>query len=169
MGAAACVFLRRRFEPKRLIFPLIFLLAGLAAAYSMALSPQMPDRVWSGPTIYFLISALALYRAAGEPRFDNTRLRVGAATLCAALALTAYVLEAPKLAATAEAFDARAADAAAQLRSGARDLTLDPVYGSGVPFDAAEVPYDITPDPAHWMNGALARYVGADTVAVKER
>ena len=161
------LFLRRKRDGKLLIYPLIFLLAGCAALYSMAVSPMMPDRVWSGPVVYFLISALALYRAAGEPKFDKTWLRVGVVTLCAALALAAYALEAPKVAATADAFDARMADAAAQMADGGRDLALDPVYGSGVPFDAAEMPCDITPDPTHWLNGALARYLGADSVVAR--
>lgn len=161
------VFLRRKCDKKRLIDPLIFLLAGCAAAYAMALSPQMPDRVWSGPIVFFLISALSLWRAAGEPRLTKSRLRLGAVTLCAALTLASYAHFAPKVAATAAAFDAREADAAAQLARGARDLTLDPVCGSGVRFDAAETPYDITSDPTHWLNGALARYLGADTVIAR--
>jgi len=160
-------FLRRRCDIKRLIYPVIFLLAGCAAAYAMAFSPQMPDRIWSGPIVYFLISLLALYRAADEPRIRNPRLRVGAVTLCAALVLASYAYFAPIVARTAEAMDARLADAAAQLASGQRDLTLDAIYGSGVSFDAAEVPYDITPDPTHWLNSALARYVGADTVTAR--
>ena len=160
-------FLRGKREAKRLIFPLIFLLAGCAAAYAMAVSPQMPDRIWSGPIIYFLISLLALHRAADEPRVRNPRLRIGAVTLCAALLLATYARFAPVVARTAEAMDARLADAAAQLGAGQRDLTLDAIYGSGVSFDASEVPYDITPDPAHWLNSALARYVGADTVTAR--
>lgn len=160
-------FLRKKRQKRLLVYPLIFLLAGCAATYSMALSPQMPDRVWSGPIIYFLISALSLWRAAGEPRLQKTWLRVGAATLCAAFTLASYAYFVPKVAATAMAFDARAADAEAQLSRGARSLTLAPVCGSGVRFDAAETPYDITPDPAYWLNGALARYLGADTVIAR--
>ena len=168
-AALLVCFLRRKLDAKRLVFPLIFLLAGCAALYSMAFPPTMPDRVWSGPIVYFLISALALYRAADEPKPKKARVRILLVTLCAALALARYAVGAPKLAATAAAFDAREADAAAQAAQGVRDMALDPVYGSGDRFDAAEYPYDITPDPTHWLNGALARYVGADTVVSKER
>lgn len=156
--------LRRGGGGRDLALPLGFLLAGLAAAYSMALSPVMPARVWSGPIVYFLISLLALRRAAGEPCFAGARTRLAAVTLCAALALAIYACSAPRVAKTAAAFDAREAEAAAQLRGGARTLTLPPVYGSGDRFDAAEVPRDIGPDAEHWLNQALARYLGADAV-----
>lgn len=163
-GALFVRFLRRGRDKKLLIEPLTFLLAGCAALYAMALSPQIPDRVWSGPIVYFLISTLALCRAAGEPHVQSTRARVGLVTLCAALALACYAAEAPKLAATSAAFAAREADAAEQLAAGRRTLTLASVHGSGARFDAAEVPRDITPDPDHWLNQALARYLGADSV-----
>ena len=166
LGLLVC-FLRRRQAAKRLIVPLIFLLAGLASAYAMALSPTMPDRVWSGPVVYLLISTLSLWRASGELCLVSARLRIAAVTLCAALAVTAYALNAPAVAASAAAFDAREADAAAQLAQGKRALTLSPVCGSGRPFDAAEVPFDITPDPGHWLNGALAHYLGADSVTAR--
>ena len=163
MALLVC-FLRKGCDKKRLIEPLVFLLAGCAALYAMALSPQIPDRVWSGPIVYFLISALTLYRAAGEPRIQNDRVRVGLVTLCAALALACYAVEAPKLAATSAAFAAREAEAVEQLAAGRRTLTLASVHGSGARFDAAEVPRDITEDPEHWLNQALARYLGADSV-----
>ena len=161
------VFLRAKRDKKPLAYPLSFLLAGCAAAYSMALSPQMPDRVWSGPILFFLISLLALWHAAGEPHIPNARARLALVSLCAALALASYTYAAPRLAATKAAFDAREADAAAQLAQGTRALTLDRVCGSGLRCDAAETGGDITSDPNHWLNGALARYVGADTVIAR--
>ena len=161
-------FVREKRGVRRLFVPLCFLLAGLAAAYAMALSPQMPARVWSGPTAYLLISTLSLWREAGEPHLRSTGVRLGAVTLCAALALAAYALGAPGLAATKAAFDAREADAAAQRAAGKRDLALASVCGSGGRYDAAEVPRDITEDPDYWVNVALARYLGADSVIEKE-
>lgn len=166
-AALLVYFLRRGCDKKLLIEPLVFLLAGCAALYAMAFSPQIPERVWSGPVVYFLISTLSLYRAAGEPRVQNVRVRVGLVTLCAALALACYAVEAPKLAATSEAFAAREAEAAEQLAAGQRTLTLAGVCGSGAHFDAAGVPPDITEDPEHWLNQALARYLGADSVMAK--
>ena len=167
--ALLLVFLRRPGrEPKRLLAPAAVLLAGLGAAYAMAFPPSMPDRVWSGPLLLFLISALMLWRAAGEPRLRSARLRLCAVTLCAALALWSYALAAPGLAATAQGFDARGAEAAAQLAAGTRELTLPPVCGSGTRFDAAEASGDITADPQHWLNGALARWLGADSVTASE-
>ena len=88
-------------------------------------------------------------------------------TLCAALALACYAAEAPKLAATSAAFAAREAEAAEQLAAGRRTLTLPSVRGSGARFDAAEVSGDITEDPEHWLNQALARYLGADSVVAE--
>ncbi len=162
-------FLRQKREAARLFYPIVFLLAGLAAAYAMAFAPQMPARVWSGPTAYLLISLLALWHACGEPCPKRAWLRVGSITLCAALALAVYARSAPLLAVTSAAFDAREAEAAEQLARGERDLHLPAVCGSGSRFDAAEVPRDITSDPAHWVNAALARYLGADAVVEKER
>lgn len=166
-AALLVCFLRRRLDKKRLIEPLVFLLAGCASLYAMALSPQIPERVWSGPVVYFLISTLSLYRAADEPRARNARVRAGLVTLCAALALACYAVETPKLAATSAAFAAREAEAAEQLAAGRRTLTLAAVRGSGAHFDAAGVPPDITEDPEHWLNQALARYLGADSVTAE--
>ena len=111
-----------------------------------------------------MISALALYRAAGEPRFPKAWQRVAALCVCAAYMVFSFARCAMVLSATAAAFDAREADAAAQMAAGSRDLVLAPVYGSGYACDAAEVPCDITTDPDHWLNGALAHYLGADSV-----
>ncbi len=159
-------FLRGGRKKHALVLPLVFLLAGLAALYSMALSPQIPNRVWSGPIVYFTISALALWDACGV-RVERARVRVALVTLCAALALASYAVQAPKLAATKVAFDARAADAAEQLAQGERALNLASVCGSGVRFDAAERAGDITADAEHWLNLALARYLGADSVTAE--
>lgn len=146
----------------------VVLLAGLGAVYAMAFSPMIPDRVWSGPLLFFLISALMLWRAAGEPHFQSVRLRLCVVSLCAALSLACYAAAAPKLAATAAAFDAREAEAVAQLSAGTRELTLPPVYGNGNRFDAAEVPCDITADSNHWLNTSLARWLGAGSVTASE-
>ena len=166
-GLLLAVFLRRKRDKKLLIYPLIFLLAAVAAAYAMAFSPQMPERVWSGPVILFLISALSLYRASGEPRLEIAGARCALASAVAVCALLSCALPAPKLAATKAAFDAREADAAAQLAAGSPDLILDTVYGSGTRIDAAEAVGDISRDPAQWLNVALARYVGANSVTAR--
>ena len=163
------VFIAKKRDGRLLRFPVVMLIAGCAASYSMALSPQMPSRVWCGPLIFFIISALALWRAAGEPSLPKAPLRVLAAALCAALVMAHFAFVVPKLVSTKTAFDARAADAAERLARGERDLTLDPVSGSGSRFDAAEPWNDISVDPDNWLNVALARYYGADSVAAKER
>lgn len=151
----------------KLAQPLLFLLAGLAAAYSMAVPPVMPDRIWSGPAIYLLISLLALWQAAGEPQPRQPKLRMAAAALCAAAVLLSLALSGRKVAATAAAFDAREEQAAAQLAEGRRDLVLPAVRGSGARADAAEAYDDITTDPADWLNVALARYLGAASVTAE--
>lgn len=167
-----CLFLvffrRKKPDWKALFGPAVFLCAGLGSLYAMAFPPSMPDRVWSGAVAYLLVSLGLLYRAAGEPRFAGVRQRLLAASLCAALGLAFYAHAAPAVARSAAAFDARESDAAAQLAAGRRDLRLDAVHGSGVSFDAAETPFDITPDPGHWLNSALAHYLGADSVVTKE-
>ncbi len=157
---------RGKKEKRALILPLLFLLAGLAATYSMALSPEMPKRVWSGPLVYFLISLLALYDAA-EARIGRERLRIGLAALGAALALALYAASAPKLAATKNAFDARAAEAETQKAAGSLALTLPSVHGSGARIDAADPAGDILSDPDYWLNQALARYLDAASVTAE--
>lgn len=161
-----CV-LRRKGEKRALVLPLSFLLAGLAAAYAMAIPPQMPRRVWSGPLLYCLISLLSLWNVRGGALIRSARLRAGLVTLCAALAFTLYAASAPKLAATRAAFDAREAEAAEQLAAGRRALTLPSVHGSGARIDAADVAGDIAPDASYWLNQALAHYLGADSVAAE--
>lgn len=44
-----------------LAIPCIYFLGFLISAYSMALSPQFPARVWSGPLVFLLIAILSFY------------------------------------------------------------------------------------------------------------
>lgn len=154
-------------DARRLAWPLLYALAGLASVYSMAVPPVMPERVWSGPVVYFLCSTLALWRAAEEPRIRSARPRTALAAVCAAALLLSCALSMRSVIATAQAFDAREALAVRQLAEGRRDLTLPAVYGSGARADAAAVPSDITPDPSNWLNVAFARYLGAQSVTAQ--
>jgi hypothetical protein len=135
----------------------------------MAISPWMPDRTWSGPLIFFLISAISLWHEAGEPGIRKTQPRILLLSLCTALFLVHFAIVVPKLIATKDAFEAREREASEQLLRGERDLSLDPVFGSGSRFDTAGSGGDINSDPAYWLNVELARYYGADSVVAKER
>ncbi|MBQ2634121.1 MAG: hypothetical protein IJF88_06045 [Oscillospiraceae bacterium] len=181
--ALLLAFLRRpERDLGRLAMPLGWLLAGLAAAYAMAFSPEIPDRVLSGPLVFFLISALSLWRALdwkadARPalwqtldRKPGARPALGLALglLCAGSLLFSLARTLPKLQATAGAFAAREREAAAQLAQGETQLALPAVHGSGSRFDPAEPEGDLSPDPAHWSNVALARYLGATEVTLRE-
>lgn len=162
-------FLRRpNRDLARLALPLGWLLAGLAAAYAMVFSPEMPDRVWSGPLVFFLISALSLWRALDWKPRPCPALRLALNVLCAGALLLSLARTLPRLRATAMSFDAREREAAAQLAQGAEWLTLPAVHGSGSRFDPAEPEGDLSPNPGHWSNVALARYLGADGVVLRE-
>lgn len=148
---------------KDLLMPAVFLLAGLASIYSMSVSPQFPERVWSGPILYCVMSLMALYAL-------QTPIRVKKEGL-AALALAAVCWLGTgfgPLGATYDAVAARHADAESQLAAGSTQLTLTVVRGSGNRFDCVDPYGDLSTDSADWKNAALARFYGVDAVHTKE-
>lgn len=162
-------YLHTKKEKKRLCLPCVVLLTGCAATYSMAISPWMPDRTWSGPLIFFLISAIALWYESGEPGVRKKYLRLLLTSTCAVLLIVHFAIAVPRLISTKNAFEVREKEASEQLLQGKRDLFLDSVCGSGSRFDAAEVGGDISSDPGYWLNVELARYYGVVSVVAKER
>lgn len=163
------IFFTNKRDLRLLCFPLIVLLTGLAATYSMALSPWMPNRTWCGPLVFFLISAVSIWQAAGKPHIQKPYLRLVLVSICAVCLLGHFSFIVPKLAATKAAFDIRERNAADQLARGEHDLVLDSVCGSGSRFDVAGSDGDISTDANYWLNIQFARYLGANTVVAKER
>ncbi|MCR4935016.1 MAG: DUF6056 family protein [Oscillospiraceae bacterium] len=162
-------FLRRPDrDPARLALPVGWLLAGLAAAYAMAFSPELPDRVWSGPLVFFLISALSLWHTLDWNPRPRPALRLAMGLLFAGALAFSLARTLPKLKTTAAAFEARERLAEAQLAQGETRLVLPAVHGSGSRFDPAEAEGDLSEDPGHWCNVALARYLGAAEVLLEE-
>ena len=157
-------FFRTGGKWRALFLPGLYALAGLASLYAMCLSPMIPDRVWSGPVLWFLISGGCLYAAQPRPVLPKPWLRYSAALLAAgALALSFYIA-APRVAATGRALRQREAEGRAQLAAGETVLHLPPVLRNGTRFDGQEQRWELQPDPDNWLNVALARYLGAEQV-----
>lgn len=162
-------FLYRKQDGRKLCFPLISLLTGLAATYSMALAPGMPLRTWSGPLVFFLISLISLWNEISRRDNHKNGLYLALLSLCTVLLLINCYFTAQKLAVTKEVYVARDVEAAAQLAQGKQDLILDAVHGSDSRFDAAGINGDISSDSDYWVNVQLARYYGANSVVAKGR
>lgn len=160
-------FIHKKQDGRKLCFPLISLLTGLAATYSMALAPGMSLRTWSGPLIFFLISILSLWNEVCRRDNHKKVVRVALLSLCAVLLLSNCYFTTQKIAVTKKAYEARDGEAAAQLALGRQDLILNAVHGSDSRFDAAGVNGDISVDPDYWVNVQLARYYGANSVVAK--
>lgn len=159
--------LQKHTSIEQLFLPLSFLLAGLAASYSMIFSPMIPNRIWSGPLIFFLISLGSLWQICGKPTINKTPLRIAIVAIISVVLMFNYGIAIHTLEQTSQAYSKREAYAAEEIKNGETILKLDPVFGSSSRFDAADITGDLTSDPTNWLNVALARYLGAKSVVMR--
>ena len=153
---------------EELIPGLLFFISALCSAYSMAASPYIPDRVWSGTVCFMLISIGCVFDVSGLKLFDNKVLSV----LCTVILSACFVIfsanQANTLKDTKQKFDTRDNEAHELIENGEKELYLENVLGSGERFDSQPTYGDIIDDKTCWMNVALARYYGANAVYAKE-
>lgn len=148
---------------------LIFLTGGLVSVYSMVISPYFPDRVWSGPVIYFSIAALSAvsYALPSYERF-YTKIIALALSVCILVPLTQSFVQAfSELSVIAEFDKARAEQIIAAKERGENSVIVDSIYGDGryTCFDSFG---DLNSDSTTWPNTALAMYFGIDEVVKRE-
>lgn len=165
---------RRQLSWQALLTPAVYALGALCAAFSMILSPQFPDRVWSGILALCLIVPLALVQAlrarAPAEREGHPALRralpwtalVVSLALCAAVAVSAGRAGAD-LSRTRAAFDTRAKTIAAALDAGERDLTVE-ILTSCSRYNCYSMGPELETDPTDWKNVAQANYWGLDSI-----
>lgn len=168
LSAAAFIHgLRDKRPVSGLLRPGLFCLAGLAATYSMILSPAFPPRAWSGPVVFFSITLLALWRWAFPAPWEHKRLAAGLTALTLLLAAGSYVYGARDLLSTRRAFQAREAYIAQELAAGRREVSLSPIYGH-TRWNCYGEDGDLGDDPTQWPNTAYAMYYGLTQVSKAE-
>ena len=71
-------------------FSIIYFIGFLVSIYSMALSPQFPDRAWSGPIILGIIGLGNIVSKAPESDFIN-RLKTGCLLFSLVVVISFYI------------------------------------------------------------------------------
>ncbi len=145
----------------------IFTLAALLSAYSMVLAPYFPERAWSGTVIFGMIALASLLNTV-TAQFKHGARRAGVlkSFLTAGLAvvfIVTYVNALPAVRDTYNLNRERMENAENQIADGRADIVLSAV-SSGSKYSCFEPAGDLSDDPANWLNVAVARYLGADTV-----
>jgi hypothetical protein len=160
-------FVRKR-HITNIIPSLIFFAGGLASVYSMILSPYFPDRVWSGPCVFFAVSLIGAFAFA----FDGIKPGVFAVT-SAALSLVivlgigyTYPRAYTALKTTYNAVCDREEKITLSKREGRSEVELESIYGYSK-YDPYDTYGDLNKDPTTWPNTALAMYFGLDEVRKK--
>lgn len=148
---------------------LIFLVGGLVSVYSMVISPYFPDRVWSGPIIYFSIAALSAvsYALPSHERHFEKFVAL-ALSVCMLVPVThAFIQAISELSVISELDKARAEQIIAAKEQGENSVTVDTIYGDGryTCFDSFG---DLNSDSTTWPNTALAMYFDIDEVVKRE-
>lgn len=160
-------FIRKRYFIN-IIPSLIFFVGGLASVYSMILSPYFPDRVWSGPCVFFAVSLIGAFEFA----FDGYKFSVSAATsaVLAVIIIISIGYTYPKaytaLNTTYNAVCDREEAITLSKREGRSEVELESIYGYSK-YDPYDKYGDLNDDPTTWPNTALAMYFGLDEVRKK--
>lgn len=157
--------LRKKRPVEKLLKPVIFLMAGLAATYSMVLSPSFPNRAWSGPVVFFTAALAAVWHwtwpEPAQPR------RSAAAALSALLILAAagtYVWAVRDLSDTRAQFESREAAIAQVKAEGGTEVAVTPIPGRTRWNCYNEGGEWLSDDPTQWPNTAYAMYYELETV-----
>lgn len=148
---------------------IIFALGGLASVYSMIISPYFPERVWSGPTILFTLSALsAISYAVPNCKHIGTKIISFILLVCILISVIQTVPDAHgELVNIYEQDKARAEQIVSAAEKGDNSVVVDSIYGSGR-YTCFDNFGDLNADSSTWPNTALAMYFEIDEVVKKE-
>lgn len=141
----------------------IYLLGFLASVYSMIVSPQFPDRVWSGPIIIFLISIISLSSLVDMSDVKvilGMRIAIGyVVILCASTYISAFY----ELKNVDAAFYDRVATIETAVSSNEENVDIPNIYGwSG--YSCYSASGDLNSDSSKWPNTTIAKYYGINEI-----
>lgn len=142
---------------------LIYLFGFLVSVYSMIVSPQFPDRAWSGPIVIFLISMVNLSSLVD---MSDIKSKVGKSVvvgflliLCAATYINAFF----ELKNINTAYNDRVATIETAVYSNEKSVEIPKICGwSG--YSCYSVSGDLVLDCNTWPNTDIARYYGIDKI-----
>lgn len=168
LAAMAVIFalgMKKKRPVKGLLKPAVFAVAGLAAVYSMVLSPACPNRVWSAPVALFTVALVSLWHWTWPEPVSGRRGAVIAVSALLILASAgAYAWAARDLAATRAQFISREADIARVKAAGGTEVAVTPISGRTRWNCYNEAGEYLSEDPTEWPNTAYAMYYELETV-----
>lgn len=172
-AALYMVFLFGKGDYGKKLVPLFYFLGAMACNYAMMLAPIYPYRAEFG-TISALIVACGSVITGLQTAYpgiserQTVRAGVSAVLGCSIfLFCISYAVASMELSLTWRDTANRDADIQAQIVEGNRDIVVDSIAPDN-PNNPLYQMEDIQPDPNHWVNLAVARYYGIDSIRTAE-
>ncbi len=144
----------------------VFLLGTLASIYSMMVSPEFPDRAWSGSIILIIITIGVIVR---ELNLEEQSRIWGASTvlvcLMALCMLCSSLSEFYVLKNINYAYVVREQSIEDQIAAGETDIYIESI-STDSKYSCFLYTADVLEDSTVWPNTAIARYYGVDSVNI---
>ena len=141
----------------------IYLLGFLASVYSMIVSPQFPDRAWSGPIVIFLISMISLSSLVDMSDIKVKLGKVVAIGFVLILCASTYINAFFELKNIDASYYDRVAAIETAVSSNEERVEIPNIYGwSG--YSCYSASGDLNSDSSKWPNTAIAKYYGIDEI-----
>ena len=141
----------------------IFALATLVSSYSMVIAPYFPERAWSGTVIFGMITVVSLLSAFKIEIKHAAAIRSAAAICLSVLFLFTYIRAYSDVRVAWLSDTKRMTSAGQQIAEGKKNVTM-PSVTSTSKYSCFEPWGDLSDDTANWVNSAIARYLGVNTV-----
>lgn len=142
---------------------LIYFLGFLASVYSMIVSPQFPDRAWSGPVILFLIAVIGFSSLVDMSDF---KVRIGKTIALGFIFLlfaSTYTNAFFELKSVNAAYCERVSTIETARSYGERSVEIPSICGySG--YSCYSAGGDLKDDSSEWPNTAIAKYYMIDEI-----
>ena len=145
----------------------IFLIGSGASIYCMMVSPSFPERSWTPPVVFSIISFGQLLS------LIDTQNEIYRKSVCAVLAIstisfgTSYVANYLDMKQTFIAYNEREANIAEQIESGATTLIMKPVRG-WTKYNLFGPDGDLGSRSDEWPNTSIATYYGVEKIINSE-
>lgn len=142
---------------------LVYLIGFLASVYSMIVSPQFPERAWSGPIILALISLINFFDTINK---SNKKIKVGkfiSLLFILLLCISTYINVFFELKNINVSYTERISIIETAISSGKDVVEIPSIYGvSG--YSCYGIHGDLNDDSKQWPNKDIAKYYGIQEI-----
>lgn len=150
-------------DPRRQLLALTLMLGSLAAVFVLAFASYAESRSACFGTFLAIAAVSVLFQAAYDTRFKPALCF--AVSLCLTVTLYWGCVGLQDICKSCDQQERNAQVILASKEAGIREISVSPVY-FGTKYSAGWGLIYLTPDSENWINAAMARYYGVDSVIV---